>query len=274
MLLPLAINSSPLERALANALAAPEDLQNLPNTIENRFSVPADEDLPFLIWEWGLQPIVPFLPNPRAALAMGRLWQKQRGTISAGHMARAWIKGDAAHEQTREKYYHLHLENFADHEKLFAIIVLSRQSQSLRNSLYRITYNYDVRAGEYASSEYGGAIYGVDSGIRPNPDWPLISMQFFAQGHIVASSEVKSELSLSIERRPHDHDYLAYSYNDYGDGPNDIAVTGQTHTSLIEITLEIERSADFEDAPFRPAPATDEKFGASHSTQAILSEET
>lgn len=176
--LPLPPNTSPLENALAKALALPDDLANISKTIDERFENPADEDLPFLIWEWGLQPVLPYLDNPRRALKQGRLWQKTRGTIPAGHTARSWLNVTAEHEQQADKRFHLHLSQLVVGPNLEGTIILSRLSHSLRTHLYRLTYGLDHRELMGGGrSKRGLAIRANMSGIKTREDWPLLSFR-------------------------------------------------------------------------------------------------
>jgi hypothetical protein len=170
-------NDSPLERALAKALALADDLQALAATVEARFETPADEDLPFLIWEWGLQPVTPYLTDPRLALSEGRRWQKLRGTPQAGHIARGWIGISAAFEAELNKLYHLHLNEVVDGDRLDAVIALSRLSSSLRARLFRLTYNLDVRPLRGGRSKTGAALYSAYSGVRRWPGDPKLSFR-------------------------------------------------------------------------------------------------
>lgn len=203
--LPLPPNESPLEIALAAALALPDDLLNLHEVLGERLKNPADEDLPFLVWEWGLQPVLPFLDNPRRALAEGRRWQKIRGTIPAGHIARSWIDAYAAHEQERSKRTHLHLAQSANESELDGIITLSRLSQSLRSDLYRITWQLDHRALIKGRRKRTNSIRSNSSGIRFRPDWPLISFQenvrFVAPWQYDVSASIDVHIGIVSKRR-------------------------------------------------------------------------
>lgn len=203
--LPLPPNASPLEIALAAALALPDDLLSLHEVLSERLKNPADEDLPFLVWEWGLQPVLPFLDNPRRALAEGRRWQKIRGTIPAGHIARSWIDAYATHEQERSKRYHLHLAKSATEGELEGIITLSRLSQSLRSELYRITWQLDHRALIKGRRKRTNSIRSNPSGIRFRADWPLISFQenvrFVAPWQYSLSASIDVNIGIISKRR-------------------------------------------------------------------------
>ena len=62
-------------------------------------SDPSDPLLPWLIWEYGLGELLPYLPEPRRAIAEGILWQRLRGTPAALATALSWIGMSASVEQ-------------------------------------------------------------------------------------------------------------------------------------------------------------------------------
>lgn len=196
--LPLPPNATQLEKSLAKALALPDDLLNIADTIQERFENPADEDLPFLIWEWGLQPILPYLSDPRRALKDGRLWQKIRGTIPAGHMARDWIDINAQHEQQQDKRFHLHLDQLVTGYGMQAVIALTNMSKSLRSDFYRITYKLDHREVRGAHSKYGQSITATMSGFRFKEDWPLLSLREFQTSYHLADSKTQSLSTITV----------------------------------------------------------------------------
>jgi hypothetical protein len=190
--LPLPPNATQMERSLAVALALPDDLLNLSTSLESRFEEPDDEDLPFLIWEWGLQPVLPFLDNPRRALKEGRKWQKTRGTIPAGHTARSWLDIVAEHEQQQDKRFHLHLSKLISGTDLEGTITLSRLSHSMRSHLYRLTYGLDHRATKRGGkSRKASSIRARSSGVRVRDDWPLLSFREFETSKTDLQSTVK-----------------------------------------------------------------------------------
>lgn len=170
-------NASPLELALARALALPDDFIELPSRLEERFDWPADAELPFLIWEWGLQPVTKYLSDPRQALREGRPWQRRRGTLAAGHIARGWIGIVADVEVELAKRLHIHLRDLIDGELLDAVIDLSRLSSSVRTQLFRLTHQFDIRPLIGGRSRNGDALYSAFSGIKRHPDEPKLSFR-------------------------------------------------------------------------------------------------
>jgi hypothetical protein len=259
--LPLAPNKSALENALAMALATPDDIYAAPQVAENRIKTPSDEDLPFLIWEWGLQAVLPYISDPRETLRQGRAWQKKRGTLAAGEIARAWVGVIAEHEQAKDKYYHLHLSEFLTLDELEPVIALSRLSQSMRNRLYRLTYKYDVRAAHYADAHYGDNFYGIDSGARPYPDWPVLSFKHNPQ--IFGGLNLNCEIAITIlyDRTFNHWSHLTYSHSQYGDAIEVAGVTGQDAIRLRQTYLTRNTFADLSNAPFRAGPSSENEFG-------------
>ena len=203
-------NASPLELALAKALALPDDLLSAPQRISERRANPSDTDLPFWIWEWDLVGVAAVIKDPRQALSQGRKWQKLRGTIAAGHTARNWIGITATHEQEQRKRYHLHLSVLPGLLELDGIIKLSRLSHSMRNTLHRITYKYDDRAARYGRSCFGRSIYSNSSGIRFREDWPRFSMRETVTLKNEARSTAHFGLSVSIGLRIKRHSDIVY----------------------------------------------------------------
>jgi len=62
-------------------------------------TAPADSLLPWLIWEYGLGELLPYLSEPRRAIAEGLRWQRLRGTPAALTTALSWIGATTTVEQ-------------------------------------------------------------------------------------------------------------------------------------------------------------------------------
>lgn len=178
--LPLPPNASQLEMSLAVALMPPEDLRNLPADLDSRLDRPNDEELPFHVWEWGLEPVLPYLKDPRIALKDGRPWQKRRGTIGAGDIARAWIDVTADHEQNQGKRFQLHLRNLPSDNRPNEVIALSDLSKSVRNTLVRVTHQLDGRAFQVNGSYVNGLDRVEDwTGVHIEGLKPVVSFASF-----------------------------------------------------------------------------------------------
>ncbi|WP_068317534.1 phage tail protein [Polycladidibacter hongkongensis] len=273
MSLPLPVSATPLMRALAAAIALPDDMRALPERIEQRLNKPADEDLPFLIWEWGLGEVVNYLQDPRAALAKGRAWQRIRGTIDAGHMARNWIGVSAEHEQHAKKYTTLHLDAPTSGRQSNAVVSLSKASSSLRSHLHRLTYNLDHRAFQFAShhSRYGHMIYGADSGILFHPDGPLLS--YLDKAHFTVSTEAEplaifSQVVVSVAHLEGDIRYASSRLPAISTRNTLAAVTGVATAEDWQTTVNLGGRAEIMPAP--PSGLTPDLHLPGTSPQAIL----
>ena len=97
----LPANATPLEQALSLATDSLSRLALPTDAIRQFKTDPSDPLLPWLIWEYGLGELLPYLPEPRQAIAEGILWQRLRGTPAALTTALAWIGATATIEQNR-----------------------------------------------------------------------------------------------------------------------------------------------------------------------------
>ena len=79
----LPANATPLEQALSLTTDSLSRLALPTDAIRQFKTDPSDPLLPWLIWEYGLGELLPYLPEPRQAIAEGILWQRLRGTPAA-----------------------------------------------------------------------------------------------------------------------------------------------------------------------------------------------
>jgi P2-related tail formation protein len=88
-------NATPLERSLSVSTDLLTRLACDTEKLAGFKSDPADSLLPWLIWEYGLGELLPYLPEPRQAIAEGIRWQRLRGTPAALTTALSWIGATA-----------------------------------------------------------------------------------------------------------------------------------------------------------------------------------
>jgi len=69
-------NASRLERALSLTTDPLTHLGPASDALIDFKTNPADSLLPWLIWEYGLGELLPYLPEPRRAIAEGIRWQR------------------------------------------------------------------------------------------------------------------------------------------------------------------------------------------------------
>lgn len=147
-----------------------------------RTNIP-DSVVPWLIYEYGLGEILPYLGNDqRRALAEGVLWQRVRGTPDSVRIALGWIGVSGLIEESeggtsRWAEYQLGLAVATSGEAVIdQVMAIARISSPVRSRLQRIYAVYDFRRFVLDDSLLSdGGMLSDHSGVRPDPDWPQIS---------------------------------------------------------------------------------------------------
>mgnify|MGYP006268242229 FL=1 len=146
-----------------------------------RTNIP-DSVVPWLIYEYGLGEILPYLGNnQRLAIAEGVLWQRIRGTPESVRVALNWIGVSGLIEESEGGSY-----RWAEYQLgLFAgttgsaiidnIVGIAGISSPVRSRLQRIYAVYDIRQLVWDQGLLDDGMWDDHSGVRPNPDWPQIS---------------------------------------------------------------------------------------------------
>lgn len=166
-----------------------------------RINIP-DSVVPWLIWEYGLGEILPYLPDMRQALAQGIAWQRIRGTPQSLTIALSWIGITGLVEESeggsyRWAEYQLGLAAPTQGDAIIDQIVgVARISNPVRSRLQRIYAVYDLRRAVYDKCSWSdGSIYSDHSGVRPRPDWPQISYGQFTTHLIEESTQAYHSLT-------------------------------------------------------------------------------
>jgi len=166
----LPANATPLEQALSlttdplSRLALPAD------AIRQFKTDPSDPLLPWLIWEYGLGELLPYLPEPRQAIAEGILWQRLRGTPAALSTALSWIGMSASVEQEPPGVHFAEFQldpgQVLDSDTAIAnLIAIARLSAPARSRLSRIYHGHDLRRVVLDESRLGEALLSDHSGV-------------------------------------------------------------------------------------------------------------
>jgi hypothetical protein len=122
---------------------------------------PADALIPWLIWEYGLEELLPYLPDPRRAIREGVAWQRIRGTEASLRAALSWRGLDdvAIEEGTRTDFAVFQIDpgRVPETAEVIDIIGLSRLAAPARSKLVRLYHDYDLRAlvGDHGVVEGG-----------------------------------------------------------------------------------------------------------------------
>lgn len=161
------------ERALADAMAPSNAVLSAINSMRRfKYVSPRPDMLPFLVWEYGLGELTPYVPNLYDLIDQGVRWQRLRGTVSAVAIGLAWIGYTADIEEawTGRRFWNsfqlrfptLPLADAPDLERIEGITALS---VPLRSKLRRGVHQYDVDALQADHSVLDGSLLDTESGI-------------------------------------------------------------------------------------------------------------
>ena len=138
---------------------------------------PDPDFLPFLIWEYGLGELTPYVPNLYSLVNEGVRWQRLRGTHRAVAIALGWLAHSA---EIREALSHrrfwnsfqLYLDHLpeADAPDLERIENVAALSVPLRSKFRRGVQGYDIPALIGDRSRLDGALLDTDSGVALRAD--------------------------------------------------------------------------------------------------------
>lgn len=181
-LLPVS-NSTPWEKAMADSMAGGEIIVDSINAIRGtKIQSPPPSLLPFLIYEYGLGELTPFVPNLYDLIDQGIDWQRVRGTPMSVEIGLGWLGYTAEIEEmhTSTEFWNgfqLELDRvrdeFADLDRIDGIATLS---VPVRSYFWRGFHGYDVRAMVWGMNSWGSSIWSEHSGVRTRlPDGPLWS---------------------------------------------------------------------------------------------------
>ena len=177
-------SSTPLERDLSasmNPLPRVGPAAELIRTAK-RENIP-DSVVPFLIYEYGLGELLPYLSDPRTAIATGVLWQRLRGTPQSFRIALGWIGNDGIIEESeggtsRWSQFQLGLAQApADLSQTDSVVEIGRLSSPVRSSLFRIYGGwYDGRRFNLDDHQLSGLDTLCDhTGVYLKDEWPQLS---------------------------------------------------------------------------------------------------
>ena len=163
-------NATALERSLSLSTDLLTRLGGETEPLAGFKTDPADSLLPWLIWEYGLGELLPYLPDPRRAIAEGIRWQRLRGTPAALTTALSWIGASATVEQETPGIHFAEFQfdpgRVLDDDAVIAnLIAMARLSAPARSRLSRIYHGWDLRRLVLDESRLGDALLSDHSGV-------------------------------------------------------------------------------------------------------------
>lgn len=175
-------NSTLWERTMADVMDGSLELApNIDAIRRTKLVNPPPSFLPFLIYEYGLGELTPYVPNLYDLIDEGIDWQRLRGTYRALEIGLGWIDytADVELASVKKRFWNtfqLELDRvrdeFADLARIAGIADLSTPAHS---KFWRGFHGYDVRPLTWSTRSWGNAIYSEYSGVRTEIDGPLWS---------------------------------------------------------------------------------------------------
>jgi len=166
-------NATPLEKAMDLALAPGARLLPVINSILSLKHVTRPAGImPFLVFEYGLEPLRPYVANLYNLIDEGRQWARYRGTHKAVYdgLGFTGYSGAIVNPPARRiawADFQIALDRIRDTEEdLFPIDGVVGLSSPVRSRLRRVYHGHNIPAAENGYTRHGDAIWGDDSGAR------------------------------------------------------------------------------------------------------------
>lgn len=245
-------NSSALEIALADAGDFRPEVVSAVDSLPGFKFDPPDGFIPFLIWEYGLGEILPFLDDPRQAIQEGILWQRLRGTEAGLRLALSWIgmQGVATEQEgIGEHYAEFQMDSGGvpkSPKDFEALLQLTNLSIPLRSRLSRIYHGYDLRRYILDDTVLGKGLLSDYSGVRL-PGFPVLSFGRERSTHtLFPEQNINRVLTRAFSTEARYEDRLLLDFFSLGDIPVKNLKAGHAHLFTLswgELTPEILREA-------------------------------
>lgn len=165
-------NATAQERALEAAVRLRDQVHAGVDGIVSFKEVPPESVLLWLVWEYGLEELLPYLPSARDVIEKGLDWERIKGTPEAVRLAMSWLT-DGAPAIEEETPGGPHWAEFMldpgfvpdSTADMQAIIALARMSAPVGTILARVFHGYDVRRFLLDGSQFGDLLSDY-SGVR------------------------------------------------------------------------------------------------------------
>lgn len=191
-------NATPLERTLS---AVNDDFNILIDPYNNILvadNAPSPDFLPFLVWQYGLGELSPYLPNLYDLISAGIQWQRIRGTPAAISLGLSWLGYGGSLEEvpTRRRrwnrfYWELDRVRDNDYPDLVRIDGIVALSPPERSIFARGFKTYDIRCMETSYGRTSGSMTSDSSGVFiPNAAAKWSFGRHYESDHLFSQAEL------------------------------------------------------------------------------------
>ncbi|WP_455481293.1 phage tail protein [Bartonella sp. B12(2025)] len=177
----LPTNATEFEKSLADACDFHKDVDDIISGISrSKLLIRPPSFLPWLIEEYGLGELTPYVPNLYDLLDTGSKWQQVRGSLAAIDMGLEWLKLSAHFTaawvgRVWWNSFQLDFDRLPEQSSLEAIVAITNLSKSLRSDFRRATYGYSAGIVEGNMSSLDNALLERESGVRMTASKTLFS---------------------------------------------------------------------------------------------------
>ncbi|UNE53642.1 phage tail protein [Bartonella machadoae] len=165
-------NATEFERRLADACDFHQDVDGAVLGISrSKLITRPPRFLPWLIEEYGLGELTPYVPNLYDLIDQGLQWQRLRGSLAAIDRGLEWLQITARLTPAWSgrawwNSFQLYFDQLPEQSALEAIEAITELSKSLRSDFRRGVNGYDVQAMEGNMSRLDDSLLDYESGVR------------------------------------------------------------------------------------------------------------
>ena len=190
-------NSKPFSRAFEQAAAPGPRISYAADAVANIKGQALPAFLMFLLWEYGLAELTPYVPDPYQLLREGRQWQIERDTFAAVARGLGWLGlTGAVHEAASVRNFwnsfQIYLDQLppADAPDLDRIDQIATKSTPFEVTFRRGVHGYDAGAVVADGARLDNAMLDFESGWRLRPGGPLWSFGSpYEAAHVLTAVE-------------------------------------------------------------------------------------
>lgn len=193
----LPANAEIWELSVTGCYISSDELDDAIKTINFDKSAPPSGFLPFMVWEYGLGKLTPYVPNLYSLLSDGIVWQRVRGTPDAVAHALSWLNTSASIEQawhgrTWWNSFQLRFDTLPENDDplLERIEAVTALSVSKRSQLRRGVHHYDAACLTADYNALDNTMLDRESGIQLTPAGTIWS---FGRTHIFKHELTEAE---------------------------------------------------------------------------------
>lgn len=234
-------DSGPATAGYADMWNSFGDLAPLIGTIKNYgISVTPDDWVPWFIWDYGLEDVVPYVRDYRKVLAEGPAWQRTRGTPAGISIGIGWVgsAGVVAASDQRHNWWEFQVafsspaSDIEQIRQLYGIIGLSKASE---DELFRMfSPGHDFRPVRMDMHRFDDGLMDAYSGVELWEGGPLVSFGWAGSVESAFDNELQTGAQVTVTAETCWFVGLRMDEDRFGDAP----------ATIIETDLELEQTAE------------------------------